>query len=130
MDSDPGRLRERVGKATGRLTTEAAGLTDGQVRERSRLPGWSRGHVLTHLARNADGLRNLLIWARTGVVTPQYPSFEARNEEIEGGAGRPARELVVDFAGSATAFEAETARLHDGDWAAEVRGMGGAAHPA
>ena len=53
-----------------------------------------------------------------------------RNEEIEAGAGRPARELVVDFADSATAFEAETARLRDGDWAAEVRGVRGAAHPA
>ena len=39
-------------------------------------------------------------------------------------------ELVVDFADSATAFEAETARLRDGDWAAEVRGVRGAAHPA
>ena len=47
--------------------------------------------MLTHLARNADGLRNLLIWARTGVVTPQYPSFEVRNEEIEAGAGRRRR---------------------------------------
>jgi maleylpyruvate isomerase len=108
----------------------AAGISDEQAREPSSLPGWSRGHVLTHLARNADGLRNLLIWARTGVVTPQYPSFEVRNEEIEAGAGRPARELVVDFADSATAFEAETARLRDGDWAAEVRGVRGAAHPA
>ncbi len=86
--------------------------------------------MLTHLARNADGLRNLLIWARTGVVTPQYPSFQVRNEEIEAGAGRPARELVVDFADSATAFGAEAARLRDADWAAEVRGLRGAAHPA
>lgn len=112
------------------MLATAAGISDEQAREPSSLPGWSRGHVLTHLARNADGLRNLLIWARTGVVTPQYPSFEVRNEEIEAGAGRPARELVVDFADSATAFEAETARLRDGDWAAEVRGVRGAAHPA
>ena len=67
MDSDPGRLRARIDAATSRLTAAAAGLTDAQAREPSRLPGWSRGHVLTHLARNADGLRNLLIWARTGI---------------------------------------------------------------
>jgi maleylpyruvate isomerase len=108
----------------------AAGISDEQARELSALPGWSRGHVLTHLARNADGLRNLLIWARTGVVTPQYPSVQVRNEEIEAGAGRPARELVVDFADSATAFSAEVALLSDADWAAEVRGIRGKAHAA
>src|ERR1700740_1961381 len=106
MDSDPGRLRERVGKATGRLTTEAAGLTDGQVRERSRLPGWSRGHLLTHIARNADGLRNLLIWARTGVETPQYRDLDERTERIERGAGRSAAELLADLEASAAELDA------------------------
>jgi len=108
----------------------AARISDQQAREPSSLPGWSRGHVLTHLARNADGLRNLLIWARTGVVTPQYPSVQVRNEEIEAGAGRPARELIVDFADSATAFDDEAARLSDANWAAEVRAIRDAAHPA
>src|SRR5580692_11628276 len=103
-------LGERVDVASARALATAAGISDEQAREPSSLPGWSRGHLLTHLARNADGLRNLLIWARTGVVTPQYPSVEARDEEIEAGAGRPARELAADVAGSATAFAAETRR--------------------
>jgi len=123
-------LSQRVDVASARVLATAAGITQEMAREPSSLPGWSRGHVLTHLARNADGLRNLLIWARTGVVTPQYPSVQVRNEEIEAGAGRPARELVVDFANSATAFSAEAALLRDAEWAAEVRGMRGAAHPA
>jgi maleylpyruvate isomerase len=123
-------LGERVDVASARVLATAAGISDLQAREPSALPGWSRGHVLTHLARNADGLRNLLIWARTGVVTPQYPSADVRDEEIEAGAGRPARELVVDFADSATAFSDEAARLTDADWSAEVRGIRGAAHPA
>jgi len=123
-------LGRQVDVASSRVLATAAGITDQLAREPSSLPGWSRGHVLTHLARNADGLRNLLIWARTGVVTPQYPSFQVRNEEIEAGAGRPARELVVDFADSATAFGAEAALLRDGDWGAEVQGVRGGAHPA
>jgi hypothetical protein len=41
------------------------------------LPGWSRGHVLTHLARNADGGRRLLVWARTGVESFEYASLQA-----------------------------------------------------
>jgi len=123
-------LSQQVDVASARVLATAAAISDQQCREPSPLPGWSRGHVLTHLARNADGLRNLLIWARTGVVTPQYPSAEVRDEEIEAGAGRPARELIVDFADSATAFSSEAARLRDGDWAAEVHGIRGAAHPA
>src|SRR5215475_499215 len=123
-------LSQRIDVASARVLATAASVSDQQAREPSSLPGWSRGHVLTHLARNADGLRNLLIWARTGVVTPQYPSFQVRNEEIEAGAGRPARELVVDFADSATAFGAEAALLRDGDWGAEVQGVRGGAHPA
>jgi len=123
-------LGQRVDVASARVLATAAGISDQQAHEPSALPGWSRGHVLTHLARNADGLRNLLIWARTGVVTPQYPSFQVRNEEIEAGAGRQARELVVDFADSATAFGDEAAQLRDAEWAAEVQGIRGAAHPA
>jgi maleylpyruvate isomerase len=104
-------------------------MSDNQVREPSLLPRWSRGHVLTHIARNADSLRNLLIWARTGVETPQYPSREARDEAIEAGAGRPAAELVADVDASANLLAAEAAGLTATNWAAEVRGLGGAPHP-
>jgi maleylpyruvate isomerase len=83
VDSDPGSLRQRIQTATGLLNVTAAALTDDQAGEPSLLPGWSRGHVLTHLARNADGLHNLLIWARTGAETPQYPSWDVRELAIE-----------------------------------------------
>src|SRR5256885_15091039 len=61
--------------------------------EPSLLPGWTRGHVLTHVARNGDGLGNLLRWARTGTETPMYASREARRADIEAGAGRSAAEI-------------------------------------
>ena len=35
-------------------------ITDEQARAGSRLPGWTRGHLVTHLARNADGIRNMV----------------------------------------------------------------------
>ena len=111
MDSDPERLLARIQEATGRLAVTAAALTDAQAREPSRLPGWSRGHVLTHIARNADGLGNLLVWARTGVETPQYPSVQAREDGIEAGARRPAAELAADVTRSATGFAEEAARV-------------------
>jgi maleylpyruvate isomerase len=123
-------LTAKIDAATTRLLQTAAGISEDHARQPALLPGWTRGHVLTHIARNADGLRNLLIWARTGVETPQYASFQARNDEIEAGAGRPAAELAADLAGSAAAFGAEAARLSDADWLAQVRAIRGPAHPA
>jgi len=130
MDSDPGDLRDRLGMATTRLLATAATLADSQARAPSSLPGWSRGHVLTHIARNADGLRNLLIWARTGIPTPQYPSTQARDEAIEAGSGRPAGELTADLRASAQAFLAEAESLTGSAWQVSVRGMRGPEHPA
>ncbi len=123
-------LSARLDAATQRLLRTAAGLSDEQAREPSRLPGWSRGHLLTHLARNADGLRNLLIWARTGVETPQYASPQARDEGIAAGAGRPAAALLADLGDSAAELAAEADRLTGADWAAQVHGPGGRGHPA
>jgi len=130
VDNDPGSLRQRIHEATASLTATAAALTDGQAREASLLPGWSRGHVLTHLARNADGLRNLLIWARTGVETPQYPGWDAREAAIEAGAGRPADELAADLRHAVAGFAEEAASLPAAAWDAPVRGFTGPAHPA
>ena len=81
-------LIEQNEAAVDRLLESASGLSDEQVREPSLLPDWTKGHVLTHVARNADGLRNLLIWAQTGVETPMYPSAEDRAADIEAGASR------------------------------------------
>ena len=39
-----------------RLRKAIAGLADDDVRAPSLLPGWSVGHVLNHIARNADSV--------------------------------------------------------------------------
>jgi maleylpyruvate isomerase len=111
---DPLVLMTDVEAATGRLVRTAEHLEPLAVGEPSALPGWTKGHVLTHVARNADAYTNLLTWARTGVETPAYPSREARDRGIEEGAGRPLREQVVDlrdaherFADAAAAMTAE-----------------------
>jgi len=115
--------------AIDRLVASASEMSDDQMREPSLLPGWSRGHVLTHVARNGDSLVNLLTWAETGIETPQYPSAEARATGIEAGAGRPAHELTADVASSAKTFFARARALPDEAWPAMVDGMRGA-HPA
>ena len=124
------RLRARVAAATALLHASAEQVSDQQAREPSLLPGWSRGHLLTHLARNADSLRNLLAWAQTGVPTPQYGSPQERSEGIENGAGRAAADLVADLAESAAALDAAAASLPAEAWTAHVGGTGQDGHPA
>jgi maleylpyruvate isomerase len=107
------------------LEERVAPLDDAAVTGPTRLVGWTRGHVLTHLARNADALVNLLTWARTGTPTPMYPSTEARNASIEAGAPRPIAEQRDDLASTARRFM-ETARaMGPRDWAGMVRSAQG-----
>jgi uncharacterized protein (TIGR03083 family) len=49
------------------------GISDAGCRAPSLLPGWSRGQVLTHWARNADGQCRMLAAAKQGVIAEQYP---------------------------------------------------------
>lgn len=125
MNHEARQWLDRVAEATDRLLASAATLTDARMREPSLLPGWTRGHVLTHIARNADGLGNLLRWARTGTETPMYASAQARSADIEAGAGRPVAGLTADVRASAAAFAAEAAGVPDEAWTAQVRALAG-----
>jgi maleylpyruvate isomerase len=116
---DPLVLMTDVDRATERLLRTAEALDAGAVAEPSLLPGWTRGHVLTHVARNADAYTNLLTWARTGVETPGYATPAARVEGIEAGAGRPLRDQIDDiraaherFADAGAAMPAEAWTFH------------------
>ena len=54
-----------------RLLAGLEDLTDDQARRDSLLPGWTVGHVLTHLARNAEAFTRLLekpLAVRAGVL--------------------------------------------------------------
>jgi maleylpyruvate isomerase len=130
VDTDISQSIASIAAATSRLLGTAGSLTDAQVNEPSLLPGWTRGHVLTHLARNADGLANLLRWARTGIRIPMYASAEARDADIEAGAGRTAGALTADLASASAAFAAEAAAVPGEAWAAQVQRLAGPPFPA
>ncbi|MFF4383065.1 maleylpyruvate isomerase family mycothiol-dependent enzyme [Kitasatospora sp. NPDC001547] len=124
-----GRL-DLVEASTRRMLDTVSALKPEAVAEPSALPGWTRGHVLAHLARNADSLVNLLTGVRTGTDIPQYASEQARDQGIEDGAGRPLDVQLADLRESHEAFAAAAALLRDEDWAAEVRHRSGAVFPA
>lgn len=119
-------LLDGVRKLDDEWAKVIGGLGEPELRAPSALPGWSRAHVLAHVARNADGLQNLLNWANTGVETPMYASAEARDADIEAGSQRPAAELLADFVASAGRFEQYAAAMPDDAWAREARNRQGA----
>ncbi|MGW0734700.1 maleylpyruvate isomerase family mycothiol-dependent enzyme [Streptomyces sp. NPDC002851] len=101
-----------VREATERLLTAVAELDNAAVGEPSRLPGWSRGHVLAHIARNADALVNVL------AGRPMYVSAEARDGDIERDAPRPLAEQLADVRETGEHFQKEAER--DADWSRTV----------
>lgn len=107
---------------TQRLLEVGKALDDATVRRPSLLPGWSRAHVLTHLARNADALLNLLIWARTGAEHPMYASPADRDADIQEGSVRGHRLLLEDVVASHGRFAHAVRTLPESAWDAEVVG--------
>src|SRR5580700_2233124 len=98
MEMEPQVAIDLCLRAHERFSSTIRDLDDSPARQPSRLPGWSVGHVITHLARNADGHIRRLEGALIGVEVPRYPGGpEQRDREIDEGEGRPKAEIVRDF---------------------------------
>ncbi|WP_367323975.1 maleylpyruvate isomerase family mycothiol-dependent enzyme [Streptomyces sp. HUAS ZL42] len=104
-----------VRDATERVLTAAAKLDNASVAEPSRLPGWTRGHILAHLARNADALVNVL------EGRPMYASADARDSDIERDAPRPLDVQLADVRESAARFQEAGAAPADWSRTVELR---------
>jgi maleylpyruvate isomerase len=127
---DPRPDSAEIAAATARLVVTAETLSDADVLAPSGLPGWTRGHVLTHIARNADSLVNLLTWAATGVEHPQYRDRAERDAAIEAGSTRPAAVQLADLDQSAARFADAVAAAPAGSWDAQVHWLSGDLRPA
>jgi maleylpyruvate isomerase len=119
-----------VRAATEMLDRIVGELDDQRMRQPSRLPGWTRAHVVTHLARNADALVNLLTWARTGVEHPMYPSKADRDADIEEGAHRLAQILHEDLRAASDRLAVACEQMTDSQWPATVAGRASMVFPA
>lgn len=113
------------------LLERLSGLTEDQARGPSLLPDWTVGHVLTHIARNADSVVRRLEGAVRGSIVDQYPGgYAGRAAEIEAGAGRTVLELLDDVTESATRLEAVCLSIPEAAWERPVRGVTGVERPA
>lgn len=97
------------------MLTAVGELDNAAVAEPSRLPGWSRGHVLAHLARNADALVNVL------EGRPMYADAAVRDADIERDAPRPLDVHLADLRESAARFQAAGAVPADWSRTVELR---------
>lgn len=107
--------------ATSRYLEALTLLDDEAMRAPSLLPGWSRGHVVTHLARNADGMVAMLTGVFDGSPRPMYTSQEQRNSDIDSGAGRSAADLREEAGRTAPAVLEAAGRLAADQWDSPVR---------
>ena len=130
MDAAQRELHDRIDDATQRLLGDARVMADSDLRAASLLPGWTRAHVLAHLARGADAMRNLLVGARSGQVRPAYASAEARQADIDQGAAMTAKDLADDLAASAMALRTVARQLPDEAWQVQLRILDSVPFPA
>ena len=127
---DVDALRSLMTTATQHLLGDTISVSDEQWRGASRLPGWTRGHVATHLARQADALVRVVQGARAGDPQPMYTGPSQREDEIEAGAHRSGLDLQIDLDTSAGALsEVFEAVAHESHWEAVVELRGGSRAP-
>jgi maleylpyruvate isomerase len=117
--------RELLAHANRLLLGATISVDDTSWRDGCRLPDWTRGHVATHLARNADALARLAYGAHTGTEQQMYPGD--REAEIEAGATRDGLELQTDLDRSTEALDEEFDRVaKSAAWSRPVVLRGGA----
>ena len=119
-----------VGIATQRLLrtlAEVGGDASASLADSpSLLPGWSRGHVATHIARNADSFTWMLDGVVAGEQREQYPGGPStRAAAIEAGSTRASDALIADVERSARRFAAACSRVDADVWSRPVRPTAG-----
>jgi maleylpyruvate isomerase len=115
---------------TSHLLARAASLSDQALAAPTLLPGWTRRYLVSHIAANADALRNLVHWARTGEERRMYASAEQREADIVAGSRLPAAELRAWLESSAQALAADFDALPDAAWDAKIITAQGLTRPA
>lgn len=104
---------EELQEATNRLVRTVDGFKGDDWSGASGLPGWTRAHVVAHLALNAEGLAGAL----TGIVqddpAPMYASQEDRDRDIEELAGGDPAELRERLLAGCTLYADAWAALPD-----------------
>jgi maleylpyruvate isomerase len=107
-------------EAAHRLVRTVDHLPDEEYAAPSLLPGWSRAHVVAHLALNAEGLAGALTGVVRGRPIPMYASSAERDDDIaELALARPST-LRTRLLGATTEFAAAMAAVPEESWDVEI----------
>jgi maleylpyruvate isomerase len=105
-----------IARADHELIRTVDGLPDEAYAEPSLLPGWTRAHVVAHLALNAEGLSGVLHGAHLGQPQPMYASPERRDSDIADLAAAPPAELRERLLAGTARFAEARGAMHADDW--------------
>jgi maleylpyruvate isomerase len=110
-----------VEAAADRLTAVLAGFDDDTARAASGLPGWSRGHVITHIANFSEAMTRQAEEALQGRVAEMYDGGRAaRDAAIEAGANRSAADLTIHLDQTVDALLTAWRKVGRDDWSRPI----------
>ncbi len=98
---DISQVRQQKLEATQHLLGDTIALSEWAWQSPSILPGWTRAHVASHLARNADAFSQIISLASSHDRRPMYADEESRIDDIERGSQRDGLALQIDLDTSA-----------------------------
>jgi maleylpyruvate isomerase len=112
---DPGDLTALDVSAQA-LTRTVDALTPEELAAPSLLPGWTRAHVVAHLALNGFALAGVVDGLVHDQPVAMYESDELRNSQVEELAEVEPSELRERHLAATTAFADAVEGMHDEHW--------------
>lgn len=113
-----------LGGASVRLVRAVDGLRDDEWSAPSRLPGWTRAHVVAHLALNAEGiaraLRSLTADGAEDHPRTMYDSDEKRDSDIDELATAVPGEIRDRFMAGTTILDEAVGSVPEDEWETRI----------
>lgn len=122
----PDTLLAELHKAADVVASQAGKLTAEDVPAPSTLPGWTRGHVLAHIAGISNAMARQLEFAARGETVELYDGgYEGRTSAIEAAAGHGIDEHRRDLAAAIERALHAFDSLAPGIWQVPISYRGG-----
>ena len=116
-DISNAQLLERLQAAADTVSSKVAGLRDEDVLAATELPGWTRGHVLAHLAHVSNAVARQVEYTLRGERIDFYDGGPSgRTQAIEMAAGQGAREHQEALAAGMTKVLGALEGLEEEQW--------------
>ncbi|MFE9468236.1 maleylpyruvate isomerase family mycothiol-dependent enzyme [Streptomyces virginiae] len=121
---------EEVTRSGAGITATLDALTDLETRAPWTLAGWTRGHVITHLAHSIDAYGWMLAVARTGIEPAPSTDAKSLARTVREGADRAAAELATDLRSRLAHLAEDATSMPVERWDTLVTVLAGWRHPA